>query len=62
MDYIKFKDEASGKHFICMKDRLQYVTKQAKLGKTTILETFKGEKLVGTQYQPLFPYFEEGRA
>ena len=50
MDYIRFRDEATGKVYICMKDRLTYVTKQAKIAKTTVLDTFKGEKLVGTQY------------
>ena len=33
--------------------------KQAKVKKHKILETFKGEQLVGTKYEPLFPFFEK---
>jgi len=45
-----------------MEARLQYVIKQAKITKHKVLDKFKGEKLVGTQYEALFPYFEDKRA
>lgn len=45
-----------------MKDRLDYVLKQAKIKKHSILEEFKGEVLVGKRYTPLFGYFEERAA
>ena len=45
-----------------MKDRLQYVLKQAMIKNHTILDTFKGQTLVGKQYEPLFPFFQERRA
>lgn len=50
LDYVKFEDEATGKVFICMNERLQYVLKQCKIAKHTILETMKGEALVGLEY------------
>lgn len=60
-DYVKFRDEATQKIYICMEARLQYVTKQCKIAKHTILEKIKGAQLVGTAYEPLFKYFESRR-
>ena len=45
-----------------MNERLQYVTKQCKITKHTVLETVKGEALCGTEYQPLFNYFIDKKA
>ena len=59
MDYCKWKNEETGKIYISMKERLQYTLKQAKVKKHKILETFKGKELVGTKYEPLFPFFEK---
>ena len=42
-----------------MKERLKYTLKQANIKKHKILETVKGEALVGMQYEPLFQFFEE---
>lgn len=42
-----------------MKCRLDYVSKQCKMGKTKVLETFKGKELEGIEYLPLFDYFRE---
>lgn len=45
-----------------MKDRLAYVLKQGLVKDGhTILEEFKGETLVGKQYEPLFNFFQERR-
>lgn len=40
-----------------MKSRLDYVCKQVKIKKPTILEEFKGATLVGKRYEPLFGFF-----
>jgi len=48
LEYIKFKDNSNDKIYVCMKARLDYVTKQCKIAKHTILETFKGKELEGT--------------
>ena len=45
-----------------MKDRLDYVLKQGKIKKHTILEEFKGAAIVGKRYKPLFNFFEERAA
>jgi isoleucyl-tRNA synthetase len=55
-------DETTGKHYVCLKDRLDYVKKQANIKKAKVIEEYPGEKLVGTSYASLFPYFEERRA
>ena len=62
MDYVRWKDNQTEKVYICMQARLQYVLKQANIKAHTVLETFKGQTLVGKQYEPLFPFFEERRA
>jgi isoleucyl-tRNA synthetase len=62
LDYVKFRDEATSKVFICMNERLQYVLKQCKITKHTVLETVKGESLCGIEYEPLFHYYDERRA
>lgn len=59
---MTFLDETSGKKYICMKERLPYVLKQAIIKKHKVLEEFKGEAIVGTEYTSLFQYFEERRA
>ena len=61
-DYLKFKENESGKIYICLKERLAYVIKQCRIGAHTVLETVKGSTLVGTEYEPLFDYFTEKRA
>ena len=60
--YVKWRDEATGRTYVSMKVRLEYVTKQGKVKKHTILEEFKGAALVGKEYTPLFPYFENRKA
>lgn len=60
-DYVIFLDEATNKKYICMKERLQYVAKNAHIKKHKVLEEFKGEAIVGTEYTSLFNYFEDRR-
>ena len=62
LEYIKFIDLATEKTYICMKCRLDYVSKQCKIAKTKVLETFKGSELEGVEYVPLFDYFKEDMA
>ena len=62
MDYVRWKDNATEKVYICMKARLDYVLKQGKIKKHTILEEFKGQAIVGKRYQPLFNFFENRAA
>jgi isoleucyl-tRNA synthetase len=61
-DYVTFLDETADKKYICMKERLAYVVKQAKIAKHKVLEEFKGAALLGSEYESLFPFFEDRRA
>lgn len=53
IDYVKVKDE-KGKVYILAKERLKGYFKECE-----VLETFKGEKLRGKRYRPLFSYFAD---
>jgi isoleucyl-tRNA synthetase len=59
LEYCRFTDDTAGKSYICMKERLAYVVKQAKIAKHTVHETMLGQALIGKQYEPLFSFFEE---
>lgn len=72
MDYVKFRDAASGSIRVALKSRLSYLypkKKGKKKGKGkavseapySIIEEFKGSKLVGLKYSPLFNYFLENK-
>ncbi len=56
LDYVKMQDKASGSNYILAKARLKTYFKNEE--EYSILETFKGTKLKGVRYQPLFNYFE----
>lgn len=57
-DYVKIKDIAREQVFIMAKCRLEdFYASKDKSKKYEIIETFKGEKLVGTEYVPIFDYF-----
>jgi isoleucyl-tRNA synthetase len=58
LDYVRIKDK-EGKRYILAKSRLTEYFKDPK--EYTIEETFKGEKLEGKPYEPLFPYFATKR-
>lgn len=57
IDYVKVKDRQSGKKYILGKARLSNYFKDE--SSYEILEEMKGEKLIGINYVPLFPYFAE---
>lgn len=50
LEYCRFTDDTAAKSYICMKERLAYVVKQAKIAKHTVHETMLGQALIGTQY------------
>lgn len=54
IDYVKVKDTKTNKNFILAKERLKIYFKE----NFEILSTFKGEKLEGEKYIPIFPYFK----
>lgn len=53
--YVKVLDQKSGHHYIVSKGRLKAYFKDEKTYQ--IIGTFKGEKLKGQRYCPLFQYF-----
>src|SRR5579871_1551343 len=60
LEYVKIHDGKSDKNYILMESSLGmlYNAKEQASGKAfTILEKFKGEKMYGWRYEPLFPYF-----
>jgi len=56
-EYLKIKDEDSGKIYILAESRLKDVLKQTYIKKHTVLEKMKGKDLIGKKYVPLFDYF-----
>jgi isoleucyl-tRNA synthetase len=59
LDYIKLKDEASGKNYVLMESLLSTLYKNPKKAKYKVLEKFKGKHMLGWKYQPPFDYFYE---
>lgn len=57
IDYVKLHDKESSKHYILAKDRISAYYKDE--ADYELLETFKGSKLEGLQYQPPFDYFAD---
>ncbi len=57
LDYVKLRDLNTGAHYILAKGRVASYFKDEK--EYEIVETFKGEKLKGKRYEPLFSYFKE---
>ena len=57
LEYVKLKDEQSGKIYILMEPLLRTLYKDPKKAKFKILERFNGAHMLGWKYQPLFPYF-----
>lgn len=59
MDYLEFQVSPSGPIYIAMESRLEFILKKNYQNQKDfkILDKFKGEKLVGLHYKPLFDYF-----
>src|ERR1700743_731338 len=56
-EYIKIKDEKSGKNYILMEELLRTLYKDPKKAKFKKLATYKGTDMLGWRYEPLFDYF-----
>jgi isoleucyl-tRNA synthetase len=59
LEYIKIKDEASGKNYILLEGLLKTVYKDPKKAKFKKLGKYSGEDMKGWRYEPPFPYFYE---
>mmetsp|Transcript_171978 Transcript_171978/g.551232 ORF Transcript_171978/g.551232 Transcript_171978/m.551232 type:complete len:1102 (-) Transcript_171978:332-3637(-) len=60
--YLRVKKKADGQEWIVGKDRWGWVCSSIKkdpVADFEVLEEIVGAKLVGIQYEPLFPYFKE---
>ncbi|KAF8455240.1 tRNA synthetases class I-domain-containing protein [Kalaharituber pfeilii] len=58
-EYIKIKDEASGRHYILLESCLKTLYKDPKKVKFKVLEKIMGKDMLGWRYEPLFDYFYE---
>ncbi|KFY16629.1 hypothetical protein V492_01198 [Pseudogymnoascus sp. VKM F-4246] len=58
-EYIKIRDELSGKNYILLEKLLGTLYKDPKKAKFKIIEKIKGSAMLGWKYQPLFDYFYE---
>ncbi|KAK5997382.1 Isoleucyl-tRNA synthetase [Cladobotryum mycophilum] len=56
-EYIKIKDEKSGKTYIILENLLGTLYKDPKKAKYTVLGKLKGKDMLGWRYKPLFDYF-----
>lgn len=56
-EYVKIKDEKTGKIYILLEKLLSTIYKKPAKEKLTVLERVKGKDLVGLEYEPLFPFF-----
>jgi isoleucyl-tRNA synthetase len=57
-EYIKLRDEKSGKNYILMESLLKTLYKDPKKAKFKILQRgIKGSDMIGWRYEPLFDYF-----
>ena len=59
LEYIKIKDEQSGKTYVLMEALIRTLYKDPKKAKFKVLERFKGSHMLGWKYDPPFPYFFE---
>ncbi|KOS22806.1 Isoleucine--tRNA ligase [Escovopsis weberi] len=58
-EYVKIKDEKSGKTYILLEQLLSTLYKDPKKAKYTIVGKVLGKDMLGWKYQPLFDYFYE---
>ncbi|GAM89952.1 hypothetical protein ANO11243_079920 [Dothideomycetidae sp. 11243] len=56
-EYIKIREEDTGKQYILLENGLKTLYKDPKKAKFKILEKMKGTDLLGKRYTPLFDYF-----
>ncbi|KAL6854967.1 isoleucine--tRNA ligase [Amphichorda felina] len=58
-EYLKIKDEKSGKTYIILENLLSTLYKDPKKAKYSVLSKIRGKEMLGWRYQPLFDYFYE---
>ncbi|MCJ1246652.1 isoleucine--tRNA ligase [Trapelia coarctata] len=58
-EYVKIKDELSGKNYILLESLMKTLYKDPKKAKFTIVQRIKGSDMLGWRYEPLFDYFYE---
>ena len=58
-EYVKIRDEASGKYYILLEALMKTLYKDPKKAKYTVVERIKGSTMLGWRYEPLFDYFYE---
>ena len=58
-DYVKIKDDLSGKYYVLMEILIKTLYKDPKKAKFSVVERFKGSDMLGWTYEPLFDYFYE---
>ena len=58
-EYVKIKDELSGKFYILLESLMRTLYKDPKKAKYKIVERIKGKDMLGWQYEPPFDYFYE---
>ena len=56
-EYVKIKDELSGKNYILLESLMKTLYKDPKKAKYQIVERIKGSAMLGWRYEPLFDYF-----
>lgn len=57
IDYVAVRDKADGAVYILAEARLSAVFKKADT--YDIIDTFKGDVLLGLHYEPIFPYYKD---
>lgn len=58
-EYVKIKDETSGKNYILLETLMKTLYKDPKRAKFKVLERILGKDMLGWGYEPLFDYFYE---
>ncbi|MCJ1422644.1 isoleucine--tRNA ligase [Sticta canariensis] len=58
-EYVKIKDETSGKNYILLESLMKTLYKDPKKAKFKVLERILGKDMLGWRYEPLFTYFYE---
>ncbi|MCJ1260830.1 isoleucine--tRNA ligase [Lobaria immixta] len=56
-EYVKIKDETSGKNYILLESLMKTLYKDPKKAKFKVLERILGKDMLGWGYEPLYDYF-----
>lgn len=58
-EYLKIRDQNTGKQYILLQGGLSFLYKDLKKAKYTILKKLKGKDMIGWKYEPIFKFFTE---